>query len=220
MVMGINRFTLVVACLLLGLFTVRCTHEDVEMDPISAPNPIVRGDDKISLAEGYVFDKAHSSVRWETAYMGTAAMLTGRFNNFSIELDFDENNPGNISIVGKVFLSSVNTGEPNRDNTCLQSTLGTSVNNEAVFTSTNVVFNPKGGYIVTGNLAFHGVTRPVTMQLDYISNNLITSGQNQIHLAGFSGQFEINAKSVFGIESGNIADRVVIKINAQYRHAL
>jgi polyisoprenoid-binding protein YceI len=215
--MRANKIVLLCTCLLLGLFAIQCTHEDVEIDPLSNPNPIARGNDKVSSVDGFTFDKAHSNVMWETAYMGSAALLTGRFNNFVIELNFDESKPENISVMGKVILSSVNTGEPGRDNTCLQGTLGTAENNEAVFTSSKVEFDPKGGYIVSGNLAFHGVTHPITMHLNYIGTNLLGSGQTATNVAGFSAQFEINAKTVFGIVSGNIADRVVIKINAQFK---
>ena len=41
------------------------------------------GTDRISLND-WNWDKTHSSVRWESLYLGSSALLTGRFNEFSI----------------------------------------------------------------------------------------------------------------------------------------
>ena len=215
--MKANRIYAIFVCLLMGSITVHCTHDDEEVNPLSEPNPIERGDDQVLSTEGYAFDKAHSNVRWETAYLGTAALLTGRFNEFNIELEFDEDNPENITVNGSVTLSSVNTGEPHRDGGCLQSTLRTSESDEATFTSTGVVYNDEGGYDVIGDFTFLGVTREVTLKLEYLGTDLLELRNGPTNVAGFQGQFEILAKSVFGLESDNVADRIVIKVNAQFK---
>jgi hypothetical protein len=63
-----------------GLFMTQCTHDDEVMTPDGLdPTPVERGDDLISFSDDWSFDKTHSSIRWETAYLGTAALLTGRF---------------------------------------------------------------------------------------------------------------------------------------------
>jgi polyisoprenoid-binding protein YceI len=202
-----------------GLFMTQCTHDDEVMTPDGLdPTPVERGDDLISFSDDWSFDKTHSSIRWETAYLGTAALLTGRFYDFSIELEFDESNPENIELTGRVTLSSVNTGEPGRDQGCLLGTFGVVESDEAVFASTSVEFDESDptGYIITGNLTFHGVTSEMLMKLNYLGTNLLDLRGTPTNVAGLEGQFEINAKSVFGIESTSIADRVVININGQF----
>jgi polyisoprenoid-binding protein YceI len=211
-----------------GLFTIQCTHDDEDLNPEGPiPEPIERGDDMVSFNDNWSFDKTHSSVRWHTAYLGTAALLTGRFNDFIIEIEFDEDNPENIVVSGQVQLSSVNTGEPGRDQGCLRGTFGIEDpdldtfegTNLAIFESTEVVFDESDptGYIVTGNLTFHGVTSDLQMKLNYLGTDLLDLRGTPTNVAGFEGQFEFNAKSVFGIESSNIADRIVININAQFK---
>lgn len=222
--MKIRNFLSAMVLLLAGstlLFHVHsCTHEDV-MDLDIDPAQFEYGSDEISAEQSWSFDKSHSSVRWETAYLGSSALLTGRFNAFDIEMTFDEDDPENTTIIGKVTLSSVNTGEPGRDGGCLQGTLGVEERDEAIFTSRSVTFDNAGAYLVVGDLDFHGRTDEVTMQLTYLGKTLFDESSGlfgaPFAVAGFEGEFEFNAKSVFGIESTNVADRIVIKINAQYK---
>lgn len=204
--------------MIFGLFMMKCTHDDVEM-PIEGFPPVERGDDIVSFNDGYFFDKTHSSVRWQSAYLGTAALLTGRFNEFEFDLEFDEANPANIEVTGRVTLSTVNTGEPGRDQGCLQGTFGVEESDEAVFISKSAVFDESDptGYIVTGDLTFHGVTDEVIMKLTYLGTDFLILRDVPTNVAGFEAQFEINALTVFGIESDNIADRVVINMNGQFK---
>jgi len=203
---------------LLGLFTTQCTHDDVEI-PVEGFPPVERGDDIVSFNDGYFFDKTHSSVRWQSLYLGSAAQLTGRFNEFEIDLEFDEANPANIVVTGKVTLSTVNTGEPGRDQGCLLGTFGVDESDEAIFVSKSAAFDESDptGYIVTGDLTFHGVTDEVIMKLTYLGTDFFTLRDVPTNVSGFEAQFEINALTVFGIESGNIADRVVVNMNAQFK---
>ena len=201
-----------------GLLMTQCTHDDAEM-PIEGFPPVERGDDIVSFNDGYFFDKTHSSVRWQSAYLGTAALLTGRFNEFEFDLEFDEANPANIEVTGKVTLSTVNTGEPGRDQGCLQGTFGVEESDEAVFISRSVAFDESDptGYIVTGDLTFHGVTDEVIMKLTYLGTDLIILRDVPTNVAGFDAQFEINALTVYGIEYDHIAVRVVVNMNGQFK---
>lgn len=206
--------------LIAGVFVLyTCTHEDLSNIEIPGPE-IEYGSDEVKMTNGWTFDKSHSSVRWETFYLGSAALLTGRFNNFSIDLNFVENNLSEITIISTVIPSSVNTGEPGRDDGCLQRTFGTDAIDEAVFTSTSAEFDGEGGYIIEGTLDFHGASGPVTMKLDYLGSTYFPEGRNGPYtVAGFSGEFEFLAKSDYGIESGSISDLVTVKVNAQFRKA-
>lgn len=211
---------LIVMLLSLGLF-ISCTHDN-EITPGDDGNPpqIIRGDDQVSITGDWTFDQNHSNVRWETEYFGVAALLTGRFNEFNVEVfEFDEDNPENIQIKGTVVLSTVNTGEPGRDSGCLQETLGTATSDEAILESTSVEFSPfDAGYIVTANLTFHGVTDEITMKLNYVGTTFLED--RSFFLAGFQGEFDFFAKSIFGIESSSINDKVTVKLNIQFRQAI
>ena len=136
--------------LLVGLFYLTCTHDN---EVATAP-PIIRGGQIMlpgTLAAGdttqWKFDKAHSGVLWQSAYVGAAGWLTGRFDQFGLHdvtdaksIDyavttqplpdtswaFYENDPAKSYFNGYVQVNTFDTGEPGRDTGCIIATLGTA----------------------------------------------------------------------------------------------
>jgi polyisoprenoid-binding protein YceI len=204
------------------LHSVSCTREDQVIGTIDPPN-FTYGTATVKTSEGWVFNKTHSSVLWETDYLGVSALLTGRFNSFDAKAEFTEDHPETSTLSGWVVLSSVNTGEPGRDGGCLLVTFGTTVDDTAKFVTTSIAFDNQGGYIAHADLDFHGVKKDITMQLTYTKATRFDEnsgiGGAPFTIAGLSGQFEINAKTDFGIVSTSIADRVRVKISCQFKKA-
>jgi len=205
-------------------YIVSCTHDDDDLLTQNTQITITRGTDVVSLTQGWTFDKSHSNVTWETAYMGTAALLTGRFNQFGFtSFAFDEANPANTTFQAWVRLNTVNTGEPGRDGSCLLTTFGTATGkvdepeNLAVIKSKSVEFSKTDkGYIVKCDLTFKGVTKEVTAKLNYVGKSRIQAA-TPYDLAGLNLEFQFLAKSDFGVVSNNIADKIGVKCNAQFR---
>lgn len=200
-----------------------CTREDEVVGTIDPPN-YTYGTETVKTSEGWTFNKTHSSVLWETDYLGVSALLTGRFNTFNAVAEFDEDNPETSTLSGWVVLSSVNTGEPGRDAGCLLNTFGvTTIGDTARFTTTSIAFDNLGGYTAHADLDFHGVKKDVLMKLTYtkLTHFDLDSGISgaPFSIAGLTGQFEINAKTDFAIVSPNIADRVKITVNCQFKRA-
>jgi polyisoprenoid-binding protein YceI len=218
---------LVITLLIVSMgYIVSCYHDD-EILLSNAAN-IQRGTDVIKVADGWSYDKAHSNVMWETAYIGSGALLTGRFNQFGMTtFEFDEANPAKTKFEGWVYLNAVNTGEPGRDGNCLLSTFGTAAGktteseNVARIVSRSVSLNTTDkGYIVKCDLTFHGVTKEVTAKLNYAGKTDFpagVAGAAALSLAGFSLELQIFAKTDFGIVSNNIGDKVTIKCNAEFK---
>ena len=214
----------------IAFLSMRCQHDNEEVVPVKGPDPIVHGEETLGCTEcastdapagGWYFDKAHSNVMWETSYKVFGSMLTGRFNYFVVEeLNFDEADPSAITFKGYVWLNSVNTGEPGRDGGCLLTTFGTTsaktseteniarIESEA---GTGKYSATDAGFIVDAELTFNGVTKPVTIKLIYHPQSLDNT------LAGISAEFDFLAKSIFGIESTNIADKVTVKMNLTFK---
>ena len=217
--LAVNRISYFLVPMLLMLMIACSNDNDINGD---LPDPDYDyGTDRISLAD-WNFDKTHSSVRWESLYLGSSALLTGRFNEFAVEdFEFQADDPEDISFTGTVVLSTVNTGEPGRDEGCLLGTFGTDESDEAKITSTSVSYDGQGGYNVTATLDFHGFQNSVDMKLIYTGSTFFgeDSGLHgaPFSVAGFVGTFEFNALTDFGIESSNIADRVVVRCNMQFK---
>jgi polyisoprenoid-binding protein YceI len=218
---------LIIALLITSMgYIVSCTHDD-EIVASNGAN-IQRGTATVKVTDGWAFDKTHSNVMWSTAYIGSGALLTGRFNQFDMtSFAFDEANPANTSFEAWVRLNTVNTGEPGRDAGCLLGTFGTAAGkvdepeNIARIKSKSVQLSTTDkGYIVTCDLTFHGITKPVTAKLNYTGITNFPAGfagANAISLAGFSIEFQMFAKTDFGIVSNNIADKVGISCNAEFK---
>jgi len=225
---SINKTPLLIIALLISSmgYIVSCTHDD-EIVSSSSAN-IQRGTDVVKITDGWSYDKTHSNVMWETAYIGTGALLTGRFNQFGMtSFAFDEANPANTSFEGWVRLNTVNTGEPGRDAGCLLGTYGTAAGkvdepeNLAKIKSKSISLSTSDkGYIAVCDLSFHGVTKEVTAKLSYSGTNSFPAGfagANPLTLAGFTIEFQFFAKTDFGIVSNNIADKVGVTCNAQFK---
>lgn len=200
-------------------YIVGCTHDD---EILSSQGPdITRGEEKVTLGGSTTFDKAHSNVNWASPYLGAASQLTGRFDNFGFTtFEFDEPNADGISFEAWVWLNTVNTSEPGRDDGCLLGTFGTSADledeeeNLAILKSTSVELSTTDkGYNVVADLTFHGQTHPVNCKMNFDGKTV--SGTTDVF--GFSLQFQFLAKTDFGIESNNVADNVDVKCNAVFK---
>jgi polyisoprenoid-binding protein YceI len=209
---------LIVAFSFIG-YVVSCTHDD---EVLSSQGPaIVRGDQKVTLTNPkHTFDKAHSNVQWSTAYLGATSLLTGRFDNFGFySFDFDESNAAGIHFEAWVWLNTVNTSEPGRDDGCLLSTFGTNASNTtqaenlAVLKSKTVELSTTDkGYNIKADLTFHGVTKEVSCKMTY--DGKTKSGNNDV--LGFGLQFQFLAKTDFLIVSNNIGDNCEVKCNGVF----
>lgn len=218
-----------IVALLIGsiIYTTSCTHDD-EIIRGSGPN-IIRGNEKVGLSDSKVsFDKSHSNVNWATAYIGSTALLTGRFNTFGFtSFEFDESKPAGISFEAWVYVNSVNTSEPGRDQGCLQTTFGTTTAmttetaNLGIIKSKSVELSKTDkGYIVKCDFTFHGVTKEVTAKLMFVGKGQSGSGATLKNVYGFNLQFSFLAKTDYLISSNNIADNVDVNCNAIFRQTL
>jgi polyisoprenoid-binding protein YceI len=203
-------------------YVASCTHDDEVLS--SNGSDIQRGTQKVSLSNPkHTFDKAHSNVQWSTPYLGATSLLTGRFDNFGFNnFDFDESNAAGIHFEAWVWLNTVNTSEPARDDGCLLSTFGTNASNTteaanlAILKSKSVELSTTDkGYNVKADLTFNGVTKEVSCKMDY--NGKTQSGGADI--LGFGLHFQMLAITDFKIVSSNIADNVDVKCNAVFKIA-
>jgi polyisoprenoid-binding protein YceI len=151
-----NKTILALLVLLSGYgYIASCTHDnDILPPPASTSVEIVRGVNVhlpgqmvTGNPQEWKLDKAHSSVLWQTNYVGAAGLLTGRFNQFGMNevtdvkmtsyttsgqplpdssWAFYESEPVRTYFNGYVQINTSNTGEPDRDGGCNISGLGTT----------------------------------------------------------------------------------------------
>ncbi len=162
----------------------------------------------------YAIDASHSEVGFTIRHAGIAK-VRGVFNEFDGRIVVNDD-LATSSATATIKAASVDTGNEQRDGH-LQSSdfFSIDVNPEWTFTSTGVSFSGEEGTL-TGDLTINGVTKPVTLEVEYNGAAKDAYGNDRI---GFSAETEL-ARSDFGItwnaplEAGGLllSDKVKIAI--------
>jgi polyisoprenoid-binding protein YceI len=141
-------------------------------------------------------DPTHSYVSFTIRVLGVTT-TKGRFNVLRGHLSLDEQNPASSWVEAEVDAASIATRNKLRD-AHLRSAAFFAVKQypTMVFHSTHV--EPVSGqdYKVTGNLTLHGVTKPVTFDVTYCDQRMVTGA-----LTGLTAKAKINRHD-FGLGQG------------------
>jgi polyisoprenoid-binding protein YceI len=148
-----------------------------------------------TAAETYAVDNVHSAVVFHTRHVGVSESY-GRFNTISdrsqVVLDAD---PSKSSILIVIEAESVDTNNADRDKHLRSGDfLGAKEFPEIVFESKQIKA-VDGGWEVTGDLSFHGVTKSVTAKARQVGKGEFRGEQ----VAGFTAEFSIDMTD-YGIE--------------------
>lgn len=142
----------------------------------------------------YVLDKRHASLTAKIAHLGGFSRYTFRFTGLDGGFTYDPTDWRQTKVTFTVNPSSVDTGDP-AFNKQIAGYLGAARYPAITFTSTGVAGGENGEGKVTGELTFHGVTRPVTLNVTFngVGPGLLGAGTRM----GFSGVTRIK-RSDFG----------------------
>ena len=139
------------------------------------------------VAGTWAIDPVHSEVSFVVRHM-MVSKVRGRFDTFDGTIVTAEN-PLDSSVTASVDLSSVNTGQEQRD-AHIRSADFFEVEKypEMTFVST-AIKAAEEGFILEGDLTLKGVTRPVTFKLEVSGFGPDAYGGTRV---GFSATAEIN----------------------------
>lgn len=121
-------------------------------------------------AADYVIDTkgAHAFVQFHIKHLGYS-WLVGRFNTFSGEFSYDENNPGAAKVAVTIDTASVDSNHAERDKHLRnEDFLEVDKYPQAKFVSTAYRDKGDGTGELDGELTLHGVTRPITIAVNHI----------------------------------------------------
>ena len=118
-------------------------------------------------ADTYVFDKHHSTMGFQVRHL--FSKVPGKFDDFEGKIQFDEANPENSSVEVKIKTATIDTGVEKRDQD-LRSANFFEVEKfpEITFTSKSVKRTGEATAEVTGDLAMHGVTKEVVLNVELL----------------------------------------------------
>ncbi|MGW8696536.1 YceI family protein [Streptomyces eurythermus] len=163
--------------------------------PSAPAAPAVAGPDLTALTGDYVIDPAHSTL----GFVARHAMVTnvkGGFGDFTGTLRLDGAEPAKSTAALDVRVESIDTGNADRD-THLKSAdfFKTDEFPTMTFRSTGVEALGGEEYRVTGELSLLGVTKPLTIDLEFNGFAKDPFGNERV---GFTGKAEI-LRSEFGL---------------------
>ena len=187
-----------IALLALGAATTQSgaaeTHAATDAPPPASTAPVPAG--------AYTLDKAHASLVMRLDHL-SFSHFTARFTRFDAELKFDPANPAASSVKVSVdprSIDSDNAPAGFMDQLRGDMWLDVAKYPQITFTSTKVERAGAKGLRITGNLALHGVTKPVVLNATY--NGGYAGHPMDPHARiGFSAQGTFK-RSDFGIAYG------------------
>ena len=145
----------------------------------------------------YDIDTAHSTVGFRIKHLDVAYQF-GRFDKFSGEVVLGAT-PDASSVKVVIDAASVNSANEARDQHLRnQDFLDVKQFAEATFQSKRVAAKDADTFTVSGDLTLHGVTKPVTFDMDFLGAK--DAGERFGFKAGFFGTLDIQRRD-FGIDT-------------------
>ena len=170
------------------------------------------------LADTWVVDKNHSEAGFQIRHM--MSKVRGHFNDYTGTIVVDPAKPESASVEFTIKASSIDTSNENRDKD-LRSANFFEVEKypDITFKSTKVKAAGKDRYDVTGTLTMHGVSKEVTLPVQYLGSAKDPWGNDR---AAFTSDVTLNRKD-YGIvwnktlDSGGalLGDEVWVSINLE-----
>lgn len=158
-----------------------------------------------ALAEKYVIDTkgAHAFILFRIQHLGYS-WLSGRFNTFSGHFTYDEKNPSASMIVVDIDPASIDSNHAERDKHLRnEDFLDVEKYPKAGFKSTSFKEVGNGKAVLKGDLTLHGVTKPVTIDVQHIGHGPDPwggyrrgfEGTTKISLADYGITYDLGPKS-------------------------
>ncbi|NAX40656.1 YceI family protein, partial [Vibrio sp. V26_P1S5P106] len=134
---------------------------------------------------------AHASINFKVSHLGYS-FIKGRFNTFSGEFSYDENDISASKVSVTVDTTSLDSNHAERDKHIRSADfLNTSKFSNATFVSTQVIDQGQGHLAIQGNLTLHGKTQPITIDAQLIGAGADPWGGER---AGFVGATRLELK--------------------------
>lgn len=173
---------------------------------------------QIASAKEFSADAAHSNVGFTIRHL--VSKVNGEFKDFEAHFSFDSAKPTDSKLKATIKAASINTNNEKRD-AHLKSGDFFEVEKFPTlsFESKKVTAAGKDKFNMTGDLMIHGITKPVTFNVEYLGESPDPWGGTR---AGFTATAQINRKD-FGVswnknlDKGGLVlgDDVTININIE-----
>ena len=166
-------------------------------------------------AGAYKLDPSHGKITWSVDHLGFSKYY-GQFVNVSAELKLDPANPTASSLTATIPLTDVDSNSDGLNRHLQTADFFDTANHPvATFRSVHIMIDPTepNEATVHGELTLRGVTKPVTMEVEFNQAGQTRGG----YKAGFDGEATIK-RSDFGITYAlpGVSDEVELHIEGEF----
>ena len=166
-------------------------------------------------AGAYTLDSDHGKITWSVSHLGFST-YTGQFVNVQAQLSLNTSTPSASTLTATIPLTEVASGNEALNHHLQTADFFDTANHPtATFVSRSVTVDPSdpNEATVVGDLTLRGVTKPVTMEVEFNQAGQTRGG----YKAGFDGEAKIK-RSDFGITFGlpALGDEVELHIEGEF----
>lgn len=162
-------------------------------------------------------DPAHSRLGFTVKHL-TISEISGYFSDFETVVTYFQDDFSDIKIKLTAKIASINTGIEMRDNHLKNADFFDAEKYpEMLFVSTKTEIGDANKGKLYGDLTFHGVTKPVVLDVEYFGT--VTNPMSQAETAGFKITGTIDRKDFnlgMGFADNFISDKVNIVADAEF----
>lgn len=164
-------------------------------------------------------DASHSHVGFSVKHM-MVTTVRGSFKSYTATFQLDAADFTKSTFAGEIDVASIDTGNADRDNHLRTNDFFDAPSFPKItFTSTRIEPKGEGEFAVTGDLTIRGITKPVTLDVEYLGTSKNPYGKT---VAGLSVRGTISRKD-YGVnfnavlETGGVAvsDKVKLELDLQ-----
>lgn len=162
-------------------------------------------------------DPAHTQVSFNIVHLGIAE-IEGQFREFESSITASEDDFSDAQYEMEIDVASINTGIERRDGHLKSADFFDVENHPKMsFKSNSTEKIGENKYKVTGDLTFHGVTKPVTLEVWH--RGTVENPQSKEMISGFAITGTIN-RSDFNLGAGfpepMLSDEVKIEVDGEF----
>ncbi len=119
----------------------------------------------------YTIDTQHSAAQFKVRHM-MIANVKGEFDKVTGTVEFDPANLAGSSVDASIDVASISTRETDRDNHLKSADFFDVASFPTITFRSSSVAKDGGGYKVAGELTIHGVTKPATLEVEAITDEV------------------------------------------------
>ncbi len=150
----------------------------------------------------WILDPTHSELGFKIKHL-MITHVSGNFNDFAVEVETEGENFRTAGINAQIKVASINTNNNQRDEHLRNSDFFEADKfPEITFNSTSIEVKDAETFVLHGNLTMKGITKPVTLNLEY---NGVTKDPWGGERAGFSLAGKIN-RTDWGVNFNTILE--------------